>query len=247
MQLHKKVVLVTGGCRGIGLAIALEMAREGATVVCTYVRNHEQAEKTKALLREIGAEAEVVQTDVTDPKAVDKLIRRVKTNYGRIDVLVNNAGITSDGLVTFMGDRKWQEVLDANLTGCFTCCRAASRLMVSQRSGCIINISSTSGISGPPGQANYAATKAGIIGFTKVLAKELGGYGIRANVVAPGLVDTAMTRSIPQEQLDQYLERIPLKRIGHPEEVASLVSFLASDLSSYVTGAVFVADGGMSS
>jgi 3-oxoacyl-[acyl-carrier protein] reductase len=240
------IVLVTGATKGIGLAVAIDQARAGATVLLNYRRDAERAEEARRLVAEHQPDAALIQGDVADPDDVTRMFAQIRRDYGRLDALVNNAGIAADGYALMMGDAKWRSVLDTNLTGAFLCCRAAGRLMVRQRHGSIVAIASTSGLNAPAGQANYAASKAGLLAMVRVLAKELGGYGVRVNAVVPGFVDTAMTRSMPRGELDGHLARVPLGRIGRPEDVAPVVRFLLCDeAASYVTGTAVVVDGGM--
>lgn len=235
-SLEGKNALVTGASRGIGRAIAAELARAGASVVLSYRTGAEEAE---ALAAEIGGRA--VQADVSDSESARGLVEVA----GDLDVLVNNAGVTRDGLLVRMSDEDWETVIDTNLASCFYTCRAAVRGMMKRRSGTIVNISSIVGIHGNWGQTNYAASKAGIIGFTKALARELGSRNVRANVVVPGYVKTQLTDVLPEEAKRAMLESTPLGRLGDPEDVAGAVRFLCSEEASFVTGAVLLVDGGL--
>lgn len=240
-----RVVLVTGATKGIGLGIAKELAAAGDRVLLNYRRDLEQAKQALEQVREFRPEAELIQADVAEPAEVDQMFRRIRAEYGRLDGLVSNAGISNDGYALMMGEQKWRSVLDTNLTGSFLVCRAAARLMAVQRTGAIVAVASTSGVNAPAGQVNYAASKAGVLAMVRVLAKELGSFGVRVNAVIPGFVDTAMTRSMPQDQLAAFLERVPLGRIGTPADVAPVVRFLLGAESAYVTGASVVIDGGL--
>ena len=235
-SLEGKVALVTGGSRGIGRAIALELGRAGAEVVVGYRTGREEAE---AVASEIGGRA--VEADVSDPESAKALVE----GAGDLDILVNNAGLTRDGLLARMSDDDWRTVLDTNLSSVFYTCRAASRPMMKRRGGAIVNISSIVGVHGNFGQTNYAASKAGIIGFTKSLARELGSRNVRANVVAPGYVRSQLTDVLPEEATAMMLQNTPLGRLGDPEDVAGAVRFLCSDEAKFVTGAVLLVDGGL--
>lgn len=235
-MLEGKVALVTGASRGIGRAIALELAGAGATVVVGYRTGRDEAE---ALAAEIGGRA--VQADVSDAASAAALVEAA----GDVDVLVNNAGLTRDGLLARMSDDDWHTVIETNLSSVFYTCRAVARPMMKRRSGAIVNVSSIVGVHGNPGQTNYAASKAGIIGFTKSLARELGSRGVRANVVAPGYVRTQLTDVLPEEATAAMLTATPLGRLGDPGDVAGAVRFLCSDEASFVTGAVLLVDGGL--
>jgi 3-oxoacyl-[acyl-carrier protein] reductase len=235
-SLEGRTALVTGGSRGIGRAIAAELANAGATVVIGYRSGAEEAEEVAG---EIGGRA--VQADVSDPEEAKRLVDEA----GDVDVLVNNAGVTRDGLLARMSDEDWQTVLGTNLGGTFNTCRAVSRGMMKRRAGSIVNVSSIVGVHGNPGQTNYAASKAGIIGFTKSLARELGSRGIRANVVAPGYVSTRLTNELPEELQQAMLAQTPLGRFGDPGDIAGAVRFLASDAAAFVTGEVLLVDGGL--
>ncbi|MGB3670765.1 MAG: 3-oxoacyl-[acyl-carrier-protein] reductase [Phormidesmis sp.] len=242
--LDGKVALVTGSSRGIGKAAALALAEQGGKIVVNYARSSEAADAVVAQIEEMGTEAIALQADVSKADEVDALIKATMDKFGRIDVLVNNAGITRDTLLLRMKPEDWQAVIDLNLTGVFLCCRAVSKIMLKQRSGRIINISSVSGLMGNPGQSNYSAAKAGVIGFTKTIAKELAPRGVTANVVAPGFIATDMTGDL--KNTEEILKYIPLGRYGQPEEVAGLIRFLAADpAAAYITGQVMNVDGGM--
>ncbi len=243
--LEGKIALITGATRGIGKAIAETFAREGATVAFTYRSSVEKAQAFEASLRESGVECVGYQVDSADFNAVQQMIEDIISKFGRIDVIVNNAGITQDNLLLRMSVEQWDNVIQTNLNSVFYTTKAALRQMLRQKAGSIINISSVVGLQGNAGQANYAASKAGMIGFTKSVAREIGSRGIRANVVAPGFIETEMTAELPQESLATWLEGIPLKRAGQPEDVADLCVFLASDRSTYITGQVLNVDGGM--
>ncbi len=240
-----KVALVTGGSRGIGRAIALRLAEAGASVaVCS--RNLEAAQAVGDEISAGGGNFLARQSDVADAAQVDQLIKDITATLGSLDILVNNAGINRDNLLLRMKEEEWDRVMDINLKGTFNCCKAAARPMVKARGGRIVNISSVVGISGNPGQANYAASKAGLIGFTKTLARELASRSITANVVAPGLIsETGMTSDLPSQVVDQMLAQIPLGRPGTPDDVARAVLFLTSDHGAYITGQVIQVDGGM--
>jgi 3-oxoacyl-[acyl-carrier protein] reductase len=235
-SLEGKVALVTGGSRGIGRAIAAELARAGASVVVGYRTGAEEADE---LAREIGGRA--VQADVADPEQAARLVEEA----GDLDILVNNAGLTRDGLIARMSDEAWKTVLDTNLGGTFHTCRTAARGMMRRRSGAIVNLTSVVGIHGNPGQTNYAASKAGIIGFTKSLARELASRGVRANAVSPGYIQTALTEVLPEQAQQAILANTPLARLGTPEDVAGAVRFLCSDEAAFVTGEVLLVDGGL--
>jgi 3-oxoacyl-[acyl-carrier protein] reductase len=238
-----KVAIVTGASRGIGRAIALQLAEIGAKVVVNYASSSGAADELVAQISTIGGEAIAVQADVSKAEQMDALFSTVMAKWERVDILVNNAGITRDTLLLRMKPEDWQAVIDTNLTGVFLATRLASKIMLKQKSGRIINIASVAGQMGNPGQANYSAAKAGVIGFTKTVAKELATRGITVNAVAPGFIATDMTNDLKAEGILQY---IPLGRYGQPEEVAGMVRFLASDAAAaYITGQTFNVDGGM--
>jgi 3-oxoacyl-[acyl-carrier protein] reductase len=231
-----KLALVTGGSRGIGRAVAVELARAGASVVIGYGSAREEAE---AVAEEAGGRA--IQADVSQPEDAKRLVEEA----GNLDILVNCAGITRDGVLARMPDDDWRAVIETNLSGVFYTCRAVTRGMMRRRAGSIVNLSSIVGVRGNWGQTNYAASKAGIIGFTKSLARELGSRGVRANVVAPGYVQTRLTEVIPEEAKEAMLQNTPLARLGEPEDVAAAVRFLCSDEASFITGEVLLVDGGL--
>jgi 3-oxoacyl-[acyl-carrier protein] reductase len=242
-KLQGKVAIVTGASRGIGKAIALHLASEGAKVVINYARSSEAAEAVVAEIKAAGGEAIAAQADAAQADQIEALITQTKKDWGSLDILVNNAGITRDTLLLRMKLEDWQAVIDLNLTGVFIATRAASKIMLKQRSGRIINIASVAGQMGNPGQANYSAAKAGVIGFTKTVAKELAPRGVTVNAVAPGFIATDMTHGLDS---DEILKFIPLGRYGQPDEIAGMVRFLAADpAAAYITGQVFNVDGGM--
>ena len=237
--------IVTGGSRGIGRAIALRLAEEGANVAVIYAGNTAAAEETQKAIAAQGGQSIAIQCDVANEEAVTAMVKQVKEQFGSVDILVNNAGITRDGLLMRMKTADWQAVLDTNLTGTFFCTKAVTKLMMKQRSGAIVNLTSVVGLTGNAGQANYAAAKSGIIGFTKSVAKELASRGIRANAVAPGYIDTDMTAVLSDTVKEEMIKAIPMGRIAQPQEVANAVLFLVSDCSSYITGQVLNVDGGV--
>ena len=242
-QLQGKVAIVTGASRGIGRSTALALASEGAKVVVNYASSSSAADQVVAEITAMGSEAIAVAADVSKADQVDVLINTAMEKWGRIDVFVNNAGITRDTLLLRMKIEDWQAVIDLNLTGVFLCTRAVSKIMLKQRSGRIVNITSVAGQMGNPGQANYSAAKAGVIGFTKTVAKELASRGITVNAVAPGFITTDMTQDLKS---DEILKFIPLNRYGQPEEVAGMICFLAAaPAAAYITGQVMNVDGGM--
>ncbi len=241
----ERIALVTGASRGIGRAIALLLGKEGTTVIVNYNGNEKKANEVVEEIQKSGGKAEAYPCNVADFNAVKEMIDYVVKTYGSLDILINNAGVTRDGLVMKMSEEDFDIVMDTNLKGSFNCCKHVARQMLKQRYGKIINMSSVVGVAGNAGQANYAASKAGVIGLTKSLAKELGSRGITVNAVAPGYVDTDMTASLPDQVKEKVVETVPMQRMGTVEEVAELVCFLASEKAGYITGQVIGVDGGM--
>ena len=244
-QLAGRTALITGASRGIGKAIARSFAEQGANIVFTHLSSTEQEEGVVNELKAFGTSICAYRSDASNFNAVNDLIEEVIKEFGRLDIIVNNAGITRDNLLLRMSEQDWDEVIQVNLKSVFNTIKAATRPMISQRSGSIINISSVVGIKGNAGQVNYAASKAGIIGITKSVALELGSRNIRCNAIAPGFIQTAMTENLPPVTIQEWTKQIPLKRMGTAEDVANCALFLASDLSSYITGQVMQVDGGM--
>ena len=245
MSLQGKCALVTGGSRGIGRAVCLELARQGARVAVNYAGNAAAAEETVKACQDLGAEAFAIQADVADAAACDAMVKEVLARFGRVDILVNNAGVTRDGLMLTMKESDWDTVLDTNLKGAFQCMKAVYRPMMKQKYGRVVNLSSIVGVRGNAGQANYAASKAGLIGLTKSMAKELAARNVTVNAVAPGFIDTDMTAALPEKAREAMLASIPMGRLGQAEDVARAVAFFAGDDSAYVTGQVLCVDGGM--
>jgi len=244
VDLSGQVALVTGASRGIGRAIAVHLARCGATVA-GVARTVEGLEGTLTAIREVGGTAEGFAANVGNSADVARVMEEIEAKFPKIQILVNNAGVTRDGLMLRMEDDAWQEVIDTNLKGTFQFCRALGAIMMRQRYGRIINITSVSGLMGNPGQANYSASKAGVIGFTKTIARELASRGITVNAVAPGFITTDMTSVLPEKIKTEVKERVPVRRLGEPEDIADLVAYLASPSASYITGQVIAVDGGM--
>jgi 3-oxoacyl-[acyl-carrier protein] reductase len=242
--LTDKVALVTGASRGLGRAIALALAQEGASIAA-IARSEEALKETLEAIRAAGGAGEPFALDVADGAAADAAVEKIVARFGQIDVLVNNAGVTRDGLLMRMTSEAWDAVIDTNLKGAFNLTKPVGRLMVKQRAGRIVNISSVIGLMGNAGQANYAASKAGLIGFTKSVAREFASRGITCNVVCPGFIETDMTRDLGDDLRKKLLERIPLQRLGQPEDVAGVVAFLTSPAANYITGQILTVDGGM--
>mgnify|MGYP003624313648 FL=1 len=240
-----KTALVTGASKGIGRAIATKMAQEGANVAFTYLSSVEKGEALEKELAAFGIKAKGFRSNAAEFTAAEELVNAVVAEFGSLDILVNNAGITRDNLLMRMSEEMWDDVINVNLKSCFNTVKAATRTMMKQRAGSIINITSVVGLKGNAGQANYAASKAGIIGFTKSVALELGSRGIRSNAVAPGFIETEMTDALDEKTVQSWRDAIPLKRGGSPEDVANVCLFLASDMSAYVTGQTLQVDGGM--
>ena len=245
MNLTGKVALVTGASRGIGQAAAIELAKAGADIIVNFIGNEAVAQETVEAIEALGRKAIKIKANVGDADDVQAMVDEAHATFGHIDILVNNAGITRDGLLIRMKDSDWDEVLNINLKGVYLVTKAVAKLMVKQRAGRIINMTSVSGVTGNVGQANYAAAKAGVIGFTKTCAKELAARGITVNAIAPGFIETAMTDVLPEKIKEGIAATVPLDRMGQPEEIAGVVTFLASDFASYITGQVLNVDGGM--
>ena len=245
MHLAGKVALITGASRGIGQAVALEMARAGADIAVNYSGSEAAAQATVDQVKALGRKAIMVKANVSDADEVAAMVEAVQAEFGHIDILVNNAGITRDTLLMRMKDSDWDDVININLKGVYLVTKAVSKLMMKQRSGRIINMSSVVGVTGNAGQANYSASKAGVIGFTKTCAKELASRGILVNAIAPGFIHTDMTDVLPEKVKEATLAAIPLHRMAEPKEVASVAVFLASEYASYITGQVLNVDGGM--
>lgn len=240
-----RTAIVTGGSRGIGHAICLKLAAQGMNLVINYAGNQQAAEATAEECRSLGAQVILVKADVSKAEGCEKLFSEAQETFGAVDVLVNNAGITRDGLILRMSEESFDEVIDTNLKGAFFCMKLAARIMMKQRYGRIINMSSVAGVRGNPGQINYSASKAGLIGMTKSLAKELAGRNVTVNAVAPGLIETDMTDVLSDAVKDQLVHGIPMARAGKPEDVSAAVAFFASEEAGYITGQVLCVDGGM--
>ncbi|MEI6045708.1 MAG: 3-oxoacyl-[acyl-carrier-protein] reductase [Chloroflexota bacterium] len=245
MSLAGKVAIVTGGSRGIGRATVLKLSALGATVVINYNKNEAEAKAVLQALTEAGGIGQTIQADISQLAEAQRLVDETVKSYRRLDILVNNAGITRDKLLLQMNEEAWDAVINTNLKGSYNCCKAAIRTMLKQRAGRIINLTSISGQAGSGGQSNYSAAKAGLIGFTKALAREVGSRSITVNAVAPGFIETDMTAVLAEEFKQKALAQIPLERFGKPEEIAEAVAFLASDGAAYITGHVLTVDGGM--
>lgn len=245
MQLTGKTAVITGGSRGIGKAIALTLAASGANVVINYTSSKEAADAVVEEAKALGVSAVAVKADVSKSEEVESLVKEVLNHFDSIDILINNAGITRDNLIIRMTEEDFEKVIDTNLKGAFLCTKSVGKIMIKQKSGKIINMSSVVGIIGNAGQSNYAAAKAGLIGFTKSMAKELAKRGITVNAIAPGFIETDMTAELPEKAKEEFMRNVPLGRSGKPEDVANAVLFLSSKYSDYITGQVINIDGGM--
>ena len=245
MELKGKVAVITGSSRGIGRAIALKLADMGADIVLNSTVNSDTINAVENEIKEKGVRVLTIKCNVSKFEEVEKMFDSILAEFGKVDILVNNAGITKDGLLLRMNESDWDEVLDTNLKSVFNCTKLVSKIMIKNKAGKIINISSVSGLIGAAGQTNYSASKAGVIGFTKAAAREFASRGITVNAVTPGLIQSRMTDKLPEQVREEYLSNIPLKRFGTPEEVADLVGFLASEKANYITGQVLHIDGGM--
>ena len=244
-MLQGKCAVITGASRGIGKEIALKYAKEGANIVLNYRNSEEEAIELKKELDKLGSNTFIIKANISNFEEAEKLIKEAKETFGRIDILVNNAGITKDNLIMRMKEEDFDSVIDVNLKGSFNCLKAVTPIMIKQKYGKIINMSSVVGIIGNVGQVNYSASKAGIIGMTKSLAREIGSKNINVNAIAPGFIDTDMTRVLSEDQKKNIISQVPLKRFGRVEDIANLAVFLASDKSNYITGQVIHVDGGM--
>ena len=244
-MLKGKSAIITGASRGIGKAIAIKFAKEGANIVINYRNNEEEALKVTEELEQLGVKTLIVKADISDLKQAENLIKQAKKEFGQVDILINNAGITKDNLIIRMKESEFDQVIKINLKGAFNCLKAVTPIMLKQRSGKIVNMSSVVGVIGNPGQVNYCASKAGLIGMTKSLAREIGVRGINVNAIAPGFIDTDMTRVLTEEQKKNILSQIPLNKFGNIEDIANTALFLASENSNYITGQVIHIDGGM--
>lgn len=245
MSLQGKVALVTGASRGIGRAIAIDLAKKGASLVINYAGNEAKAQEVVSAIKDLGGKAIAIKANVASGDDVSQMIKETVATFGSLDILINNAGITKDGLIMRMKEDDWDAVIDTNLKGVFNCSKAVTRQMMKQRYGRIVNISSVVGVLGNAGQANYVAAKAGVIGLTKTLARELANRNITVNAVAPGFIETDMTDDLSTELKEALLQQIPLARLGKPEEIASVVGFLVSEEANYMTGQTLHVDGGM--
>ncbi len=245
MNLNGKTALVTGGSRGIGRAIALALANQGANVIINYSSNEENAAKVVEEIKGFNVKVLAIKANISSNEEIKEMFKKIDEAFDRIDILVNNAGITKDNLFMRMKEEDWDKVMDVNLKGTFLCTKAVIRKMMKQKQGRIINLASVVGVVGNPGQANYCASKAGVIGFTKSIAKEIAGKNITVNAIAPGFIETDMTKVLSESVKESMLEVIPMKKYGKPEDIANLVVFLSSDNSSYITGQVIHVDGGM--
>ena len=244
-MLQGKCAVITGASRGIGREIALRYAKEGANIVLNYRNSEKEALQLKEELDKLGSNTLIIKSNVSNFEEAEKLIKEAKEVFGRIDILVNNAGITKDNLIMRMKEEDFDSVIDVNLKGALNCLKAVTPIMIRQKSGKIINMSSVVGVIGNAGQVNYSASKAGLIGMTKSLAREIGGKNINVNAIAPGFIDTDMTRVLSDDQKKNIISQVPLKRFGHVEDIANLALFLGSDQSNYITGQVIHVDGGM--
>lgn len=244
-MLQGKCAVITGASRGIGREIALKYAKEGANIVLNYRNSEEEALQLKEELDKLGSNTLIIKANVSDFEEAEKLIKEAKEAFGRVDILVNNAGITKDNLIIRMKEEDFDSVIDVNLKGAFNCLKAVTPIMIRQKEGKIINMSSVVGVVGNAGQVNYSASKAGLIGMTKSLAREIGGKNINVNAIAPGFIDTDMTKVLSEDQKKNIISQVPLKRLGHVEDIANLALFLGSDQSNYITGQVIHVDGGM--
>ncbi len=243
--MNNKVALVTGAPKGIGQAIALKLAKDGFDIVINFHSSQDKAIQLQSLIQDLGQKAWICQANVADGKDVENMFKMIKEECGKLDVLVNNAGITKDNLLLRLKDEEFDQVIATNLKGCFNCTKHAAKLMFKQKKGSIINISSVIGLIGNIGQVNYAASKAGILGITKSAAKELARYNVRVNAVCPGFIETDMTKSLDTSYVDDIIKNSALQRLGKPEDIANTVSFLAGDMSGYITGQTICVDGGM--